>query len=104
MHLECRVVMRCDGAGTCAARDEPVTFTLDPMGAAEGGGTRYLISWRDTSAEAVSRDGRSFTFSEGAGDVQTLLAGNGTGLVWHRLTEGAAPSATVDFLDCEAPR
>ena len=98
--LDCTVVTICDGSGNCEEASDQVTFRMEPVVFEASGSSRYPLSYRDTQAEmsAMSDTGPFFwTIHE---ERAALLASSETEWLWHRLTLGPVPEATISFLVC----
>lgn len=98
--LECQVTQICDAAGACAAAAEQLSFRMKPQALDDEGRGRYVLRYGEIEAgmEALSEAG-PFYWTQ-AQERNTLLASSESSFLWHQLSLGPAPEASISFLDC----
>ncbi len=100
--FDCRTVTRCDGAGSCDVATDPHRFSFAPLARGTDEVDLYEVSYDEVTAEAEAPAGlRQFSWSEGAGDRQTLLLNDDTHATWHRLREDDTRETEIAILRCE---
>lgn len=98
--IDCTMTRACDAAGNCRKTAGEVKFRMEPVQLDEDGAGRYRLRYGDAQAPMTAlSDIGPFAWTVGA-EHHTLLASSETDFLWHRLTVGAAPAATVTFLTC----
>lgn len=96
--LDCQVVTRCDGAGSCAPGGGDVSFTLSPEGTDAQGAGRYGIAHKGQSFEGRAASARGPFDWDAGGMRQSLYVNGDSELVW--VAQGPE-GPVVQFLNCE---
>jgi hypothetical protein len=98
--LDCTVVRVCDAGGACEAGTGAVAFRMEPLQVGPDGSGRYELQYgeRNVAMSSLSDSG-PFVWTTGV-ERNTLLASSETHFLWHQLSLGAVPAATVRFLMC----
>jgi len=98
--LDCTIVRVCDAAGICEAASGAVAFRMEPVQVAQDGSGRYELRYGNTDVAMNSLSDVGPFFWTVGDEHNTLLASSETQFLWHRLTLGPVPAATVRFLTC----
>jgi hypothetical protein len=99
--LDCDLIQTCNAAGSCQRSEaESVSFRMEPLELATGGGGQYRIAYGDTEADMLAMSDTGPFLWNNETERPALLVSSEQEWLWHRLTVAPEPGAMVSFLRC----